>query len=125
MSEQTSEFGVIGLSAAGQAIALLLAARGGRVSLWDSSFEVVARFALDHRDTRGGLVGYADMEDFFDSLARGAPVVVFVPAGGEAAARAARLAGSGRRLINGDSGPAGPDGAALQAIEARLFAAPG
>ncbi len=125
MSEQASEFGVIGLTPAGQAIALRLAARGGRVSLWDNSFEVVERFALDHRDTRGGLVGNADMEDFFDSLSRGAPVVLFVPAGDEAAARAARLADSGRRLIHGDSGPAGPDDAALQAIEARLFEAPG
>ncbi len=125
MSEQASEFGVIGLTPAGEAIALRLAARGGRVSLWDSSFEVVERVALDHRDTRGGLVGYADMEDFFDSLTGGAPVVLFVPAGGPAAARAARLASSGRCLINGYSGPAGPDDAALHALEARLFEAPG
>lgn len=124
MSEQASEFGVIGLTPAGRAIALRLAARGGRVSLWDDSFNVVEQFVLDHKDTRGGLVGYADLEDFFGSLAPSAAVVLFVRADGEAA-RAAQLAGPGRRLIDGGNGGADPDDATLGAIEARLFDTPG
>ncbi|MGD0578179.1 MAG: NAD(P)-binding domain-containing protein [Bryobacteraceae bacterium] len=124
MSEQASEFGVIGLTVAGQAIALRLAARGCRVSLWDASFATVEQFALDHIDTRGGLLGYEDLEDFFDSLALPPRAVFFLPAYSEAVARAAQLAGSGVRLIDGGSATAAPGDAALDEIEARLLAAP-
>jgi 6-phosphogluconate dehydrogenase len=124
MSEQASEFGVIGLTAAGQAIALRLAARGGRVSLWDASFATVEQFARAHVDTRGGLLGFADLDDFFDSLALPPRAAFFLPAGSPAVARAAQLAGSAAPLIDGGSATAPPLDALLQAIEARLLAPP-
>jgi len=122
MSEQASEFGVIGLTAAGQAIALPLAARGCRVSLWDASFAAVEQFALAHADTRGGLLGFENLEDFFDSLALPARAAFFLPAVSPARARAAQLAGSAVSLIDGGGGAAAPMDAALQQIEARLLA---
>ncbi len=124
LSEQASEVGVIGLTAAGQAIALRLAARGCRVSLWDASFAAVEQFALAHVDTRGGLLGFEDLEDFFDSLALPPRAAFFLPASSPAAARAAHLAGSATPLIDGGSATAAPADAALQEIEARLRAAP-
>ncbi len=124
MSEQASEFGVIGLTAAGRALALRLTARGARVSLWDASFAEVEQFALAHIDTRGGLLGFADLEDFFDSLAVPLRAAFFVSNDSEAVARSVRLAGPGSALVDGGSATALPAEAALEEIEARLLAAP-
>ena len=122
VSEQASEFGVIGLTVAGQAIALRLAARGCRVSLWDASFAEVERFAQAHVDTRGGLLGFADLEDFFDSLALPPRAAFFLSSDSEAVARAVQLAG-GTPLVDGGSATALPAEAALEEIEARLLTA--
>ena len=113
MSEQASEFGVIGLTAAGRALALRLTPRGAR-----------EQFALAHIDTRGGLLGFADLEDFFDSLAVPLRAAFFVSNDSEAVARAVRLAGPGSALVDGGSATALPVDAALEEIEARLLAAP-
>jgi 6-phosphogluconate dehydrogenase len=123
MSEQASEFGVIGLTVAGRALALRLAARGSRVSLWDASFAAVEQFALAHIDTRGGLLGFADLEDFFDSLALPPRAACFLPADSEMACCAAQLAG-GTALVDGGSATAPPVDATLDKIEARLLVAP-
>jgi len=101
-----------------------LTARGARVSLWDAPFAEVEQFALAHIDTRGGLLGFADLEDFFDSLAVPLRAAFFVSNDSEAVARAVRLAGPGSALVDGGSATALPVDAAIEEIEARLLAAP-
>jgi len=68
VSGQLSDAGIAGLCSAGRALALRLAAAGWRVSVWDASARVVEEFVASHDGTRGGLVGYADSEDFVESL---------------------------------------------------------
>lgn len=58
----------MGLCTLARALALRLAARGLRVSLWDRSGQVMEDFVASNATTAGGLVGYADRDDFFESL---------------------------------------------------------
>lgn len=66
--EQLSDVGVVGLCSAGRALALRLAARELRVSIWDASSAALEEFVAVNAGTRGGLVGYANGQDFFESL---------------------------------------------------------
>ena len=124
LSEQASEFGVIGLTAAGQALALRLAERGNRVSLWDATFEAVEQFARTHMDTRGGIAGFEDLEDFFDSLAPPPRAACFLPPLSIPAGLAARLAGDGVHFIEGGGSTGAIVEADLDEIEASLIALP-
>ena len=124
LSEQASEFGIIGLTAAGRTLALRLAGGGNRVSLWDPSFDAVEQFAREHMDTRGGLAGFEDLADFFDSLALPPRVACFLAADGDAARRAAQLAGAGAQLIDAGLSQTDGDDALCGEIEARLLALP-
>ncbi len=58
----------MGLCAVARALALRLAATGLRVSLWDSSAPAIEEFVVDNYRTLGGLVGFANRDDFFESL---------------------------------------------------------
>lgn len=66
--EQLSDVGVVGLCSAGRALALRLAATGLRVALLDDSAAALEEFIAGNAATRGGLVGYANAEDFVESL---------------------------------------------------------
>jgi 6-phosphogluconate dehydrogenase len=77
VSEQLSDVGVAGLCSAGCALVLRLAAAGLRVSLWDASAGALEAFVTLNVATRGGLVGYASSEDFFESLNTPRRIAVF------------------------------------------------
>lgn len=76
-SDQFSAVGVAGLCRAGRALALRLAADGLRVSLWDASFAELEEFVTANMAARGGLVGYANADDFFASLNTPRRIAVF------------------------------------------------
>ena len=122
MSEQASEFGVIGLTSAGQELAVRLANRGFRVSIWDASFASIEQFTRDHMASRGGLVGFEDLADFFDSLALPPRVAMFLPKDSDAAERAAQLAGPGVQFIDAGGATVPQADAVLDSIEAQLIA---
>lgn len=67
----------MGLCTLARALALRLAARGLRVSLWDRSAQVMEDFVAGNATTAGGLVGYADRDDFFESLNSPRRIVAF------------------------------------------------
>ena len=67
-SERLSDAGLMGLCAVARALALRLAATGLRVSLWDSSAPAIEEFVAGNYRTLGGLVGFANRDDFFESL---------------------------------------------------------
>jgi len=128
MSEQASEFGILGLTGTAQALALRLAASGCRVSLWDFCFDALREFLVQHIGTRGGLVGFEDIEDFLESLALPARAACFLSTDSEPAIRAAAWIGAGMvpvRLPSNGSPEAGveaTDKALLASLEARLLA---
>ncbi len=74
-----SDAGIAGPGSAGRALALRLAAAGLRVSLWDASAGAVEAFVTSYDSARGGLVGYADCEDFVESLNTPRRIVLFEP----------------------------------------------
>lgn len=127
MSEQASEFGILGLTATARALALRLASRGWRVSLWDASFNALQQFLVEHMGTRGGQAGFESIDDFFDSLALPPRAACFLPADSEPARRAAVWAGAGLiSACNPSDGTAEPlagsvDEAVLAELEARLL----
>ena len=77
MSGQLSDIGVAGLCPAGRALALRLAAMGWRISVWDPSAGSAEAFVTSQGGTRGGLVGYADCQDFVESLQAPPRIAIF------------------------------------------------
>ncbi len=98
-SGQRSDVGIAGLCAAGRDLALRLAARGLRISLWDFAPETTEEFVVAQQATRGGLVGYSDMEDFAESLGSPRRIVVFESAEGRFAVQLRSLLQECDRLL--------------------------
>ncbi len=89
--EQLSDVGVVGLCTAGRTLALRLAATGLRVSLLGDSAASAEEFVARNAGTRGGMVGYANAQDFVESLHAPRRVVAF-ETGHESLAAPPRLA---------------------------------
>jgi len=74
---QLSDVGVAGLCLAGRTLTLRFAATGLRVSLWDPSAGLMEKFVSANAATRGGLAGYANGEDFIESLSTPRRIAAF------------------------------------------------
>lgn len=72
---------------------------GLRVSLWDVSAGSAEGFVAGQEGTRGGLVGYADCEDFAESLNTPRRIVVFEREAGPASFSLRPLLGDTDRLL--------------------------
>ena len=99
MSGQLSDVGVVGLCSVGRSFALRLAAMGLRVSLWDASPGSAEEFVERQDGTRGGLVGYADCEDFVESLNSPRRIIFFETEAGPVSALLRTLLRETDRLL--------------------------
>ncbi|GJQ09199.1 hypothetical protein GpartN1_g5210.t1 [Galdieria partita] len=81
----TADIGLIGLAVMGQNLALNIAEKGFRVSVYNRSSsktdDTIKRFQLEHSDFLGELEGFYSMESFVRSLKRPRKVVIMVKAG--------------------------------------------
>jgi 6-phosphogluconate dehydrogenase len=96
---QLSDVGIVGLCSVGRSFALRLAATGLRVSLWDASPGSAEEFVARQDGTRGGLVGYADREDFVESLNSPRRIMLFETGTGPAPASLRTLLRESDRLL--------------------------
>ena len=72
---------MIGLGVMGRNLALNMADHGFKVAAFDVSKQVTRRFAADHPDTPGGLIGCPTLRELVASLKRPRKIILLIPAG--------------------------------------------
>ena len=82
MNSSRSDIGLMGLAVMGQNLALNMADHGFRVSVYNRTTSTMEEFVSKHEDTPGGLVGYAHLQDFVQSINAPRKIVIMVQAGG-------------------------------------------
>jgi 6-phosphogluconate dehydrogenase len=81
MPTATSDIGLVGLAVMGQNVALNIADHGFRISVFNRTASKTSAFVAENPNTPGGLVGFAKLEEFVQSLKRPRKVVILVKAG--------------------------------------------
>ena len=80
MNSSVSEIGLIGLAVMGQNLALNIADHGFGISVFNRTFSKTQAF-LEENQTTKNLVGFENINEFVDSLARPRKIVIMVQAG--------------------------------------------
>ena len=81
MAKALSDIGLVGLAVMGQNLALNIADHGFQISVYNRTTEKTEKFAAEHPDTPGGVVGAKTLEEFVRSLVRPRKIVILVQAG--------------------------------------------
>ena len=80
MNSSVSEIGLIGLAVMGQNLALNIADHGFGISVFNRTFSKTKDF-LEENQTTKNLVGFENINEFVDSLAKPRKIVIMVQAG--------------------------------------------
>ena len=81
MTQPSSDIGLIGLAVMGQNLALNVADHGFQISVYNRTTATTDTFVAANPDTPGGLLGFAQLADFVNSLKRPRKIIILVKAG--------------------------------------------